>query len=320
MKIVLFSGGSGTRTIAPELLKLGRLTILVNCYDDGLSTGALRRIIPGMLGPSDIRKNVARFMGDMHLNDRISACPSTLSSYSPGHPFSGVFCQIKDYLKKLNHAIDDCAVGNLVFAGLYLILRDFNAAVREMSRGCPVRILNITSGENGWLTDELGRLSEYQISTQRRDYALKQLRVYGEPGVLDPNPEALMALRGADVIVYGPGTQHSSLLPSYMTRGVRNEIALNVKAHKVYIANAARDIDIPTETVSWLISKLHAAMHGWGLCPPQGGVGVERLVDTVLDAGGLPAGDLSAFRVVPVAATNGVHDGESVAAAISQLI
>src|SRR5437762_953339 len=64
LRVVMFSGGSGTKSIAEFLLRHPQvdLTVLVNCYDDGHSTGRLRRFIPGMLGPSDIRKNIARMM------------------------------------------------------------------------------------------------------------------------------------------------------------------------------------------------------------------------------------------------------------------
>ena len=40
------------------------LTLLVNAYDDGLSTGSLRSFIPGMLGPSDFRKNLSYLFGN----------------------------------------------------------------------------------------------------------------------------------------------------------------------------------------------------------------------------------------------------------------
>ncbi|HME10257.1 MAG TPA: 2-phospho-L-lactate transferase CofD family protein, partial [Bryobacteraceae bacterium] len=61
---VLFSGGSGTHSIAQALLRHPqiRLRILINAYDDGHSTGRLRRFIPSMLGPSDVRKNINRLM------------------------------------------------------------------------------------------------------------------------------------------------------------------------------------------------------------------------------------------------------------------
>ena len=64
INLVLFSGGSGTKSITEAMLKHPQiaLKILINAYDDGHSTGRLRRFIPGMLGPSDVRKNINRLM------------------------------------------------------------------------------------------------------------------------------------------------------------------------------------------------------------------------------------------------------------------
>ena len=64
LRIAMFSGGRGTGAITEALLRHSdiELTLLVNTYDDGLSTGLLRRFIPGMLGPSDVRKNISRFL------------------------------------------------------------------------------------------------------------------------------------------------------------------------------------------------------------------------------------------------------------------
>src|SRR5579864_3124884 len=64
INIVLFSGGSGTQSITEAFLRHPQISlkILINAYDDGHSTGRLRRFIPGMLGPSDVRKNIHRLM------------------------------------------------------------------------------------------------------------------------------------------------------------------------------------------------------------------------------------------------------------------
>src|SRR3982750_4870134 len=66
MRIALFCGGRGRATIIRALLRRTdiELTLLVNGYDDGLSTGALRTFIPGMLGPSDFRKNLSYLFGN----------------------------------------------------------------------------------------------------------------------------------------------------------------------------------------------------------------------------------------------------------------
>src|SRR5438270_10001767 len=64
INVVLFSGGSGTRSITDAFRRHPQISlkILINAYDDGHSTGRLRRFLPGMLGPSDVRKNIGRLM------------------------------------------------------------------------------------------------------------------------------------------------------------------------------------------------------------------------------------------------------------------
>src|SRR4051794_25668758 len=80
INVVLFSGGSGTHSITEALIRHKQIAlhILINAYDDGHSTGRLRRFIPGMLGPSDVRKNINRLMPDTQ--DRHRALKS-LSDY-----------------------------------------------------------------------------------------------------------------------------------------------------------------------------------------------------------------------------------------------
>src|SRR6266478_2593772 len=64
LQVVLFAGGSGAKNITEHFAPHPQisLTILINCYDDGHSTGRLRKFIPGMLGPSDVRKNIKILM------------------------------------------------------------------------------------------------------------------------------------------------------------------------------------------------------------------------------------------------------------------
>src|ERR1700749_3203855 len=66
VRIALFCGGRGSAPLIRAPLRRPRvqITFLVNGYDDGLSTGALRSFIPGMLGPSDFRKNLSYLFGN----------------------------------------------------------------------------------------------------------------------------------------------------------------------------------------------------------------------------------------------------------------
>ena len=80
INVVLFSGGSGTQSITEALLRHPQISlkILINAYDDGHSTGRLRRFIPGMLGPSDVRKNLNRLMP---VGERSQQALKTISDY-----------------------------------------------------------------------------------------------------------------------------------------------------------------------------------------------------------------------------------------------
>jgi hypothetical protein len=81
------------------------------------------------------------------------------------------------------------------------------------------------------------------------------------------NPKAQAALAHADVIIYGPGTQHSSLFPSYMTEGVAEAIAANKSADKIFIGNIHRDYDIQTDDANDLAHKLLGTLGRKGQAP-----------------------------------------------------
>ena len=73
--LCLFSGGRGATSIISALVNVEEinLTILLNAYDDGLSTGYLRELVPGMLGPSDVRKIFSTVLSKLHSRSLISS-------------------------------------------------------------------------------------------------------------------------------------------------------------------------------------------------------------------------------------------------------
>src|SRR5215213_9423947 len=62
LRVVLFSGGRGSGALTTALVRMSGvdLTLAINGYDDGASTGEVRRFLGDALGPSDFRKNAAR--------------------------------------------------------------------------------------------------------------------------------------------------------------------------------------------------------------------------------------------------------------------
>jgi 2-phospho-L-lactate transferase/gluconeogenesis factor (CofD/UPF0052 family) len=342
LKVVLFSGGRGTSSIASALIEHGQmdLTSIVNAYDDGLSTGRIRAFVPGMLGPSDIRKNISTFMPNDERAQRAlrrfldyrfppgtkrdDALRNMLALIDPSQPppdetLNLAFEQLTvgqilklrqycsaylDYEKERSKAgsnfdYGDCAVGNILFAGAFISNgHDFNAATADMQNLCEVRarVLNITLGQNYVLlglkedgrilpdeasivspqdhipveriflldeylkADELEQL-EASDFTQRLEYLKSKARLP------EPNPEVLTAIAESDVIIYGPGTQHSSLFPSYLTKGVAEALAANTAAEKIFVANISPDHDIRSESAESLLEKFELYMNRYAEGP-----------------------------------------------------
>ncbi len=335
INVVLFSGGSGTRSIVESLMRHSqiRLRIVINAYDDGHSTGRLRRFIPSMLGPSDVRKNINRLMpvgercqrslqllSDYRLPVGISRADAleilcniisgetsrlpeklrepfddiTVRQSNGFRSFLRTFVAYHDETLRSGLAFDftDCALGNLLFAGCYLEQgSNFNRAIEAFSiyyEVAPDALLNVTQNENLFLIAEKEDgsmvLGEADIVTAQSPAKISQLHLVDGPvyltqieGAAEPaegwrllvrrssvrpkiNPAVVEALAGADVIVYGPGTQHSSLFPSYLTEGVGEAIAANKQADKVFIGNITRDFDIQEDDINDLAGKFLNAM------------------------------------------------------------
>jgi 2-phospho-L-lactate transferase/gluconeogenesis factor (CofD/UPF0052 family) len=332
INVVLFSGGRGAATIAKALNAHQQieLSVIVNAYDDGLSTGRIRRFIPGMLGPSDIRKNVSNLMpkadsseialatliefrlpigidlkgGRAYLEIFLGADQSKLNLIEFQELYEKltifdvktlakwveIFLEYERQQHVIGNTFDygDASLGNILFAGCYLSSNsNFNQAIKRFSEFCNLKskVINVTDGVNKVLVglkkdgrylcdessivspqdevaiEEIFLLNEYLSKEQENELQIKtlpkkltylrDLEVYPEISY-----EAKEMLVEADLIIFGPGTQHSSLLPSYVTRELCETIVGNIKAEKIFISNIAYDHDILNLTVSNLLDSL----------------------------------------------------------------
>lgn len=322
MKIALFCGGRGSATIIRALLRRTdiELTLIVNGYDDGLSTGALRSFIPGMLGPSDFRKNLSYLFGNYSqaqyalkslMEYRLAGAAEieTLARFTAAgdpaaleEPLRGWVGQLpaptsirtRDLLRAFfahgaGAAFDyrDCSLGNLVFAGAYLKHgSDFNAAAADVADlvGSRARLLNVAEQQNrilvglkqdGTLLPTEAAIVGPQSANPIRDlYLLEQPLSRAELDSLETMPAdskadwlaardalprisqaAAEVLSGADIILYGPGTQHSSLLPSY--RIAREALAASPAPVKALVMNLESDHDIQGLSAGDLLANAH---------------------------------------------------------------
>lgn len=326
VRIVLFCGGRGSATIIRALLRRTdvELTLIVNAYDDGLSTGALRSFIPGMLGPSDFRKNLSYLLGtwshgqyalrslmEYRLPPSITAVqignlaqfardgkdvlPEPLRDWfaqlapATAARMRGLLARFFDHAAGAGQPFDyrDCSLGNLVFAGAYLEAQgDFNAAAAQVGAlvGSRARLLNVSDVQNRILVG-LKRDGQYLASEAEVVGAQSPEPITGlyfleqplEPALLDgldaagrasllatresvPGLSAAtaQALAQADILLYGPGTQHSSLLPSYRIAAAALRTA--PAPVKAMIVNLDGDNDIQGLSASDLVDR--AIAHG----------------------------------------------------------
>ena len=326
IKVALFCGGRGSATLIRNLVQVPAvdLSLLINAYDDGLSTGELRDFIPGMLGPSDFRKNLSTIIDlyssgqyalqkllEFRLPQDITAeqvavlhrfargqsdaqtlLPSLRQLFDPIGPETAA--RIKTYLKTffayaesqtatLKYA--DCSLGNLVFAGAYLMSgRDFNRTNQDLVRlfDTQAELVNVCGGaahtlvalkENG---DVLGReaeivgeqnaspiidfffidkaLSPEEVATlDGLSNAEKAARLRAREDLPHGSPEAIATIENADIIIFGPGTQHSSLLPSYRIEGIGEALRRSQARVKAFVVNVGTDHDIQAFDAQTLI-------------------------------------------------------------------
>ena len=307
VRVVLFSGGRGSGALATALITHPAvdLTIAINGYDDGASTGEVRRFLGDALGPSDFRKNAGRLAAtlqscpadrlaflDRRLPDGCTyeTARATWASLAPGDPLADrlAFFERELQISGRSFNFGDCSIGNLVFAGSYLREgRRFNAAVDDYCALVGLRpglVRNVSDGKNAFLValDREGRLlgSEEEIVDARRRNAIDEIFLIDRAIAAEERAswpaDATPALRqrleersveialdaalagevaAADVIIYAPGTQHSSLFPSYMTQGLSAAIAANLHAIKLLVTNIQVDAEIAGSSAVDLVDR-----------------------------------------------------------------
>jgi len=306
MKIVVFGGGRGCTNIIKSLFAQTDYSVsfIVNAYDNGKSTGRIRKFIPGLLGPSDIRKNVSTLLecyDNPELSDflefRLQANHKGLSlldfiklsaptafaelTFAQYEAINSALVQFECFENSHGERFDtqDCAIGNLVIAGLYLLWdHNFNSAIQHYQQiflppSPRFSIFNVTDGENLYLVakSEEGTIfsDESEIVSNQAAESIREIGLvtvengpipdstFSSPYQPHPNPEVIIKIKDADIIIYGPGTQASSLLPSYLTHDLLVTITLNEFATKIFISNLVPDFDDPVSNVASRLNSFY---------------------------------------------------------------
>ena len=248
-RIVAIGGGNGLSTMLRGLKNYTEnLTAIVTVADDGGGSGRLRQDL-GMLPPGDIRN-----------------CMEALANAEP------LMAELMHY-RFQEGSLAGQSFGNLFLAALNGISPSFDVAVSRMSEVLAItgRVLPVTTANvqlEAELEDGTHVLGESHICRckQRRRCRIRSVHLLPEhPAAL---PEALRALREADMIVLGPGSLYTSIIPNLLVNGIVEAIQA-APALKVYVCNImTQEGETEGYTVSDHIEALfhHSAAGLFTLC------------------------------------------------------
>lgn len=232
--VVVIGGGTGLSTLLRGLkTHTTNLTAVVTVFDDGGSSGRLRREL-GILPPGDIRD-----------------CLVALAESEP------LMTRLFEY-RFHGGALDGHAFGNLFIASLTGVTGDLESAVKETSK-----VLNIRGRVLPSAVEDVILWAEFTDGTtvegeSEITHARKRIRRVGlKPAYVAALPEVLQVLSDADLIVLGPGSLYTSVIPNLLVRGVTDVIRAS-HALRVYVCNVMTQ---PGETDGFSASDHVRVLH-----------------------------------------------------------
>ena len=231
-KIVTIGGGTGLSTMLRGLkVYSSNITAVVTVADDGGGSGVLRQDL-GMLPPGDIRN-----------------CILALANTEP------IMEKLLQY-RFQDGMLKGQSFGNLFLAAMDGISSSFEQAVQRMSDVLAVkgRVLPVTLQDIklcAHLEDGYVIVGESKICEHNRFHKGAIKKVYLEPEIAKPLDVVIEAINEADVIVLGPGSLYTSIIPNLLVNGVCEAIR-DSKALKVYVCNVMTQ---PGETDGYSVEE-----------------------------------------------------------------
>lgn len=216
-KIVVIGGGTGLSTMLRGLrLHTHNITAVVTVADDGGSSGILRNDL-GMLPPGDVRN-----------------CICALSDSDP------ILSELLSF-RFSEGMLNGHSFGNIMLAALNEMSGDFEEAVCKLNHimGVIGRVYPVTNDtvdlrailEDGTVIDGESKIGTYRNGSGKGIAKLELL-----PQNPKPVEGVVKAIGEADIIVLGPGSLYTSIIPNLLVGGVSEAIRKS-SAKKVYVCN-----------------------------------------------------------------------------------
>jgi uncharacterized cofD-like protein len=221
--VVAIGGGTGLSTLLRGVKHYtAHITAIVTVADDGGSSGRLRREL-GVLPPGDFRNCLAALANDEALITKLFQYRFAAGAGLDGHSF-----------------------GNLFIAAMVGITGNFERAIIESGKVLAIQGQIMPSTlENVTLYADLRMAQNDQVLVRRvegesviPEQGWPIERVYLKPDEPPAYPGAVRAILDADMIVIGPGSLYTSILPNLLVPDIARAIRAS-RAFKVYVCNVA---------------------------------------------------------------------------------
>lgn len=247
-KVVVIGGGTGLSVLLRGLkLKTSNLTAIVTVADDGGSSGRIREDLQ-MIAPGDLRNCLVALAEKEGLMEELFKYRFGGTGDLSGHSFGNLF------LAALTQVLD----GDVEKA-----LDASSKILKVQGRVIPSSMANIK------LVATMADGSIVEGESQIPHSGKKIARIALEPSLPQPEGSALRALDEADVIIMGPGSLYTSIMPNLLVDKIADHIRAS-KATKLYICNVMTQ---PGETNDYTVGDHVEAIFN------HGGKGI---IDTVL--------------------------------------
>ena len=233
-RIVCVGGGTGMPTVLRGLKhRSANITAIVTVGDDGGSSGRLRRE-HGILPPGDFRNNIVALAEVEPLMSRLFQYRFGEGSPLGGHSF-----------------------GNLFVLAMTGVTGSFEHALRETSRVLAVQgVILPSTPQNVEICAEFTDGSEVCGESRIPEMGKPIDHVRLRPEHPAAQPEAVRAILEADLVVLGPGSLYTSVIPNLLVEGIAKAL-LQTDALKVYVCNVATQ---PGETDGYDVEAHIAAL------------------------------------------------------------
>ncbi len=228
-KVVAIGGGTGLSMLLRGIKKYtSNVTAIVTVGDDGGSSGRLRNEM-GILPPGDIRNCIAALGDDEDL-----------------------ITELFQYRFKTGEGLEGHSFGNLFLTALCAITGNMVKAIKESANVLNIRgvVLPATLDDMKLSAEfEDGRIVHGESNIPEAHGQIK--RLFTTPEHCEALPEAISAIGDADLIILGPGSLYTSVIPNLLVNGIVEAI-LKAKAKKIYVCNIMTQ---PGETTDYTVAS-----------------------------------------------------------------